>query len=77
MQSLSSSQSMDAIPTVGGRVSSIGGELGATRVPTPRELHRMLDDYVVGQDHAKKVCILATHHLPPHVSLLYMRGHVS
>ena len=32
-----------------------------TRVPTPRELVAHLDEYVIGQDHAKKVLSVAVH----------------
>jgi ATP-dependent Clp protease ATP-binding subunit ClpX len=51
----------EGLPTVGGQMSSHGGVFGDTKIPTPRELVKMLDDYVVGQERAKKVLAVAVY----------------
>ena len=38
-----------------------GSEFSTETLPTPRQLHDALDDYVVGQDRAKKILSVAVH----------------
>ncbi|GIL88394.1 hypothetical protein Vretimale_15022 [Volvox reticuliferus] len=62
----SSSSSMEAAPGVpqfGGQTTTTttAHQWGISRVPSPRELVRALDQHVVGQGHAKKVLAVATY----------------
>lgn len=54
---------MEAVPQYGGQTTSTttAHHWGISRVPSPRELVRALDQHVVGQAHAKKVLAVATH----------------
>ena len=55
LQAKTLSPSMAAIPNVGSRQTGTGREFLDTKIPTPKELVKQLDQYVVGQTHAKKV----------------------
>ncbi len=37
------------------------GSINELKVPTPKDLHDFLDDYVIGQEHSKKVLSVAVH----------------
>ncbi len=50
------------------RVAGPGESLG---VPNPAEIHKVLDDYVIGQEHAKKVLSVAVHN---HYKRIESRG---
>ncbi len=45
-----------------------------TKIPTPREIVRQVDEYVIGQEHAKKVLAVAVH---SHYKRLVHRGETS
>ena len=53
-----------SMPMVGGQMSSFGGSFGSQKIGTPKELVKMLDQYVVGQSHAKKVAFFQ---VQPHI----------
>lgn len=55
VQARSTPMGMGSLPMVGGQMSSYGGAFGSQKIATPKELVKMLDQYVVGQDRAKKV----------------------
>lgn len=43
------------------QASAAVGNIEGTKLPSPKELHEQLDQYVVGQDHAKKVLSVAVY----------------
>ncbi|GLC62246.1 hypothetical protein PLESTB_001861900 [Pleodorina starrii] len=59
----STMEAAPAVPQFGGQTTSTTSahQWGISRVPSPRELVRALDQHVIGQEHAKKVLAVATH----------------
>ncbi len=52
---------VDLCTNIIGSDPKTGSITPAEGVPTPREIRAVLDDYVIGQDHAKKVLSVAVH----------------
>lgn len=42
-------------------LEDVGGKVNRLAVPTPKDIKVALDDYIIGQDHAKKVLSVAVH----------------
>lgn len=42
-------------------LEDVGGKVNRLAVPTPKDIKAALDDYIIGQDHAKKVLSVAVH----------------
>ena len=42
-------------------LEDVGGKVNRLAVPTPKDIKASLDDYIIGQDHAKKVLSVAVH----------------
>ncbi|RMD88073.1 MAG: ATP-dependent Clp protease ATP-binding subunit ClpX [Candidatus Dadabacteria bacterium] len=54
-------------------LSAFGGGYADAKVPTPKEIKKELDEYIIGQEHAKKVLSVAVHNHYKRIACNYSR----